>query len=40
MGWVGAALPLSVETLKTRLAGLRGDVRRRMAGLLIFALGG
>lgn len=39
-GWVGVALPPSVETLKARLAGLRGDVRRRIAGLLIFALGG
>jgi hypothetical protein len=40
MGWLGVALPQSVETLRARLAGLRGDVRRRIAGLEIFALGG
>lgn len=37
---MGVALPPSVDTVKARLAGLRGDVRRRMAGRVIFALGG
>lgn len=37
----GIAFPWSVETLRTRFAGLLGEVRvRRMAGRDIFALGG
>lgn len=39
-GCDGVELPPSAETVKARLAGLRGDVLRRMAGLVIFALGG
>lgn len=38
---VGIALPWSLEILRTRFAGLLGEVRvRRMAGRDIFALGG
>ena len=39
-GCSGFAFPWSVEMFSTRFAGLRGEVRRRMAGREIFALGG
>lgn len=40
-GCAGLAFPWSVETLRARLTGLRGDVRaRRMTGRVILALGG
>lgn len=40
VGWGAVALPPSADTVRARLAGLRGDVRRRMAGRVILALGG
>lgn len=39
-GWVPTELPPSVDTASAHLAGLRGDVRRRITGRVIFALGG
>lgn len=40
LGGMGVVFPASPNTVRARLAGLRGDVRRRMTGRVILALGG